>query len=253
MINVLRRLHTNLYLCAVLFFFIVFYPFLFFFTKKPEKFYKEIVFCRKWVSILAAYSVGIRFKIEYETPIDWTKNYVICPNHTSILDITALTYLCQAPFSFIGKIELLNNPVTKIFFESIDIAVDRSSRLSAFQAYKQANAILKENKSVVIFPEGKIDDEYPPRLHEFKSGSFRLAIENKVQILPVVIIDAWRILWDDGKKMGSKPGKVHIKVLKPISIEKLTKEEQDSLQDKVFTKMQKHWTEHNKTECLFKK
>lgn len=245
MVKFLRKAHTAIYLFSVLFFFILFSPILLYFTRNPHKYYNQIVFCRKWISTLATYSVGIRFKIDYEEEINWSKNYVICPNHTSILDITALTYLCPQPFSFIGKIELLKNPVTRVFFKSIDIPVDRSSRKSAFQAFKRADEVLKENKSLVIFPEGKIDDEYPPRLHEFKSGSFRLAVENHVQILPIVIIDAWKILWDDGKQFGSRPGKIHIKILRPIDTSNLTDEETTLLQEKVYHQMQKHWFEHN--------
>lgn len=245
MIRIFRRIHTMLYLGAVLLFFIPFCPFLYFFTRNPHKYYNQIVFCRKWISLFAVWLVGFRFKVEYEEDIDWSQPYVICPNHTSILDITALTYLCPQPFSFMGKIELLQNPVTKVFFKSIDIAVDRKSKISAFRAYKKAEEILKEGKSLVIFPEGKIDDEYPPRLHEFKSGSFRLAVDNKVKILPVVIKDAWRILWDDGMTWGSRPGVVHIKVLKPIDTQKITPQELDQLQAHVYDRMNHHWLQSN--------
>lgn len=253
MVKFLRKSHTVLYLFSVLFCFILFFPFLYFFTRNPKRYYKQIVFCRKWLSVISAYAVGIRFVVEYDTSIDWSKNYVICPNHTSILDITSITYLCPHPFSFMGKIELLKNPVTRTFFKSIDIAVDRSSRISSFKAFKQADSILKEDKSLVIFPEGKIDDEYPPRLQAFKSGSFRLALENQVEILPVVILDAWRILWDDGHQHGSKPGKVHIKVLKPISTTNLSEVEVESLQDKVFTTMQDQWLKYNKNTNILQK
>lgn len=245
MVILLRKVHTALYLFFVLFLFLLFYPFLFFYTQKPDKYYNQIVFCRKWISVIATFCVGIRFKIEYEDNIDWSKNYVICPNHTSIVDITAITYLCPQPFSFIGKIELLKNPVTRAFFKSIDITVDRSSRISAFKAFKRADLLLKENKSLVIFPEGQINDEYPPRLQEFKSGSFRLAVDNHIQILPIVILDAWKVLWDGGEKYGSRPGKIHIKVLKPIDTNKLTDAECDSLQNHVYIKMQEHWLQHN--------
>src|SRR5690606_41274708 len=131
-----------------------------------------------------------------------------------------------------GKIVLLKNPVTRVFFKSIDIAVDRKSKISAFRAFKKADEMLKEGKSIVIFPEGQIDDEYPPRLHEFKSGSFRLAIDNKIQILPVVIKDAWRILWDSGMTYGARPGVVHIKSLKTIATQKITTKKQNELQRK---------------------
>lgn len=241
MAKLLRKTHTILYFAAVLFYFVVAFPLLYLFTRRPQKNYQQIVFLRKWISLFATSSVGIRFRVAEEEPIDWSKPYVICPNHTSILDITALNYMCKQQFSFMGKVELLKNPVTRIFFKTIDIAVDRKSKISAFRAFKQADILIKEGKSVVIFPEGRIDDEYPPKLHEFKSGSFRLASENQVQILPVVIHDAWQILWDDGTKSGSKPGTIHISVLKPIDTKNVNTDKHDTLQQKVYDNMKQHW------------
>ena len=248
MLRFLRKTHTCIYLGAVLLFFLPFYPFLYFFTRNPKRFYNQIVFCRRCISTLATTVVGIRFKVEYENEknIDWNRPYVICPNHTSILDITALTYFCPKPFSFMGKIELLNNPVTRIFFKSIDIAVDRKSKISSYRAYKKADETLKDGKSIVIFPEGKIDDEYPPQLHEFKSGSFRLAVDNQIQILPIVIKNAWRILWDDGMKFGSRPGVIHIKVLNPIDTTRIKQDELDDLQHLVYDRMNFQWLMSNR-------
>src|SRR5690606_1849063 len=138
MTKVLRKLHLIAYCTSVLFYFALGYPLLYFYARKPHKYYRQIVFMRKWISLAGLYSVGIRIKVEFEKPIDWGQNYVICPNHTSILDITAINYLCPVPFSFMGKIELLKNPVTRIFFKTIDIPVKRESRISSFKAFKRA-------------------------------------------------------------------------------------------------------------------
>lgn len=243
MAKLLRKTHTILYFAAVLFYFIIAFPILYIYTRHPQKNYKKIIFLRKWVSLLATGTVGIRFRVVEETPIDWSRPYVICPNHTSILDITALNYTCQQQFSFMGKVELLKNPVTRIFFKTIDITVDRKSKISAFRAFKQADTLIKSGKSVVIFPEGRIDDVYPPRLHEFKSGSFRLAFDNQIQILPVVIHDAWQLLWDDGTKFGSRPGTIHISILKPIDTKDVNSDKYDTLQQQVFDDMKKHWNQ----------
>lgn len=240
MVNFLRKTHTILYFTVVLFYFILAFPVLYYFTRNPHKRYGQIVGMRKWISLFATSTVGIRFQVVEEEPIDWSKPYVICPNHTSILDITALNYTCKHEFSFMGKSELLRNPVTRIFFKTIDIAVDRSSKISAFRAFKRADTLIKEGKSVVIFPEGRIDDEFPPRLHAFKSGPFRLAFDNQVQILPVVIHDAWHLLWDDGTKFGSRPGTIHISVLKPLDTKHIQTENYDALQEQVYAIMKKH-------------
>lgn len=242
--HLLQKIHLYWYLSCVFFFFIIFFPYLYFITRNPEKNYNKIVCIRRLISVLGAGCAGIFFKVTYEEHIDWKQPYVICPNHTSILDITALTYLCPQPFSFMGKIELLKNPVTRIFFKTIDITVDRNSKMSAFRAFKKADQYLKEGKSIVIFPEGKIDDEYPPRLHEFKSGSFRLAVDNQIPILPIVIEDAWHILWDGGEKYGSRPGIVHIKILAPIDTSLLKDEDFEKPQELVFDRMTKYLSQN---------
>lgn len=133
-----------------------------------------------------------------------------------------------------GKEELLQGFVTRLFFETVDIPVNRESKMSSFRAFKKAEERLAGGTSVVIFPEGKIPDNYPPQLHEFKNGPFRLAIELKIPIIPVTSPDTWKVLWDTGIEKGSKPGICNIFVHKPIETAHLTIDDADALRDKVF-------------------
>ena len=244
MLLLFKKLHRLLYFISVLVFFSLCYPLLYFLAKNPQKHYKAIVWFRKWISVISIHVVGIRFKVHYEEPIDWNIPYILCPNHTSILDITALTYLCPQQFSFMGKMELLKNPVTRIFFQSIDIPVKRESKISSFKAFKRGLELLREGKSLVIFPEGSIDNEYPPTLHKFKLGAFKMSQDNRTAILPVIIHNAWDIMWDDGGRFGSKPGVIHISVLKPIFFSEQEKKGHDSIEQEVYEKMHKVWVEN---------
>ncbi|GHE23678.1 hypothetical protein GCM10017764_06460 [Sphingobacterium griseoflavum] len=146
-----------------------------------------------------------------------------------------------------GKVELLDNPVTRIFFETVDIPVKRDSKVSAFKAYKRALELLAEEKSLVIFPEGKIDDNFPPTLHPFKSGAFRLATEHNIPILPVIIQNAWEVFWDDGRKFGTKPGVIQVTVLAPIDTQDYGKENAEQLETTVYGKMKDAWDLYNKS------
>ncbi len=132
-----------------------------------------------------------------------------------------------------GKEELLSNYVLGYFFRTIDITVNRESKMSAFRAFKAAADQLKNGASVVIFPEATIPKNYPPELHAFKNGPFRLAIEMKVPILPISSLDTWKILWDTGKEYGSRPGICNIFVHKPIETAHLTLDDADTLRDEV--------------------
>jgi 1-acyl-sn-glycerol-3-phosphate acyltransferase len=182
---------------------------------------------------------GIRFKFTFETLIDPKQHYIFCANHTSNLDIMILCILAHGRFHFMGKDELKSNPVLKIFFNTIDIAVNRESKMSAFRAFKRAGDNLAQGMSLLIFPEGGIeDDHYPPKLMEFKNGPFRLAIEKKVPILPISIINAWDLIWDDGSKLGSRPGTCDIYIHKPIFTDNYDLKQDELLKLEVFNRIQ---------------
>ena len=123
--------------------------------------------------------------------------------------------------------------VLGFFFRTIDITVNRESKMSSFRAFKTASDRLENGTSVVIFPEATIPDVYPPELYPFKNGAFRLAIELKIPILPVTSPDTWKVLWDTGSKYGSRPGICDIFVHKPIETAHLTLDGADALRDEV--------------------
>jgi 1-acyl-sn-glycerol-3-phosphate acyltransferase len=192
---------------------------------------------RAW-GFLSSALVGFFYKYEYEQPIDWSKTYIVCPNHTSNLDIAAMCILVNNNCSFMGKEELKDGLVTRLFFKSVDIPVNRDSKMSSYRAFKEAGERLKNGTSLIIFPEGKIDDEYPPRLHEFKNGPFRLAIDLKIPIIPVSSANTWKMLWDDGTKYGTRPGICKFYVHKPIDTHNLTVDDADALKDEVYNIIQ---------------
>jgi len=133
-----------------------------------------------------------------------------------------------------GKDDLLKNPVLRIFFNTIDIPVNRESKMSAFRAFRKAGENLQNGMSLVIFPEGGINDHYPPVLAPFKSGPFRLAIDTKIPLVPVSVTDAWKKMWDDGGKYGTRPGICDIYVHPPIITVNLGEGDVDLLRDTVF-------------------
>ena len=133
-----------------------------------------------------------------------------------------------------GKKELAEGLVTGLFFRTVDIPVNRESKMSSFRAFKKATEKLQSGITMIVFPEGKIPDDYPPQLHAFKNGPFRLAIEAGVPIVPVTSLNSWKLLWDTGTKHGSKPGICHVYVHKPIETKHLTVDDADSLRDEVY-------------------
>lgn len=237
MILFLKRIHAAWYIFSVIFSFLLFWPFFYYYSRKPSR-YLRLNWYRKGFAFLSSALAGVFYKAVYEKTISWDRPYIVCANHTSNLDISAITGLMYGNFAFLGKEELVRNPVLSIFFKTIDIPVNRESKIASFRAFKKADEYLQSGLSLVIFPEGKIGDEYPPVLHPFKNGPFRLAIERGIPIVPVTLDRLWELMWDDGFVHGSKPGLRKLLVHAPIETTDMTIDDADTLKELVYNKLQ---------------
>ncbi|RZK23560.1 MAG: 1-acyl-sn-glycerol-3-phosphate acyltransferase [Flavobacterium sp.] len=244
MIKYLRQVHWAYSVFVITSLSFLFYPFYYIFSRSP-KYYIQLNWFRKLHSISSSTLIGVFFKVEFEQELDNSKTYIFCANHTSNLDIMIMCTIAKGKFHFMGKEELLSNPVLKIFFKTIDVPVNRTSKISAFRAFKKVGDNLEKGMSLIIFPEGKIDDEhYPPKLMPFKNGPFRLAIDKNISIVPVTLLNAWEKMWDDGSKLGTTPGICNIYVHKPVSTSELNIEDSDLLKDRIFEAINNKFANH---------
>lgn len=234
MITLLRHIHRTYSIVVILAFSVVFYPF-YYLSSRRSAGYWLLNLMRTINSFLVSSFIGVFYVFEYEEQLNEKQTYIYCSNHSSNLDIMIMCILAKGRFHFMGKEELLSNPVLKIFFKTIDIPVNRESRVSAFRAFKRAGDNLQDGMSLIIFPEGGIGgDKYPPEMLPFKNGPFRLAIEKDVPIVPVSITNAWKRMWDDGSVHGTSPGICNIYVHRPVFTSDLNIDDADLLKDRIF-------------------
>lgn len=245
MIKLLRKIHYGYSLFCILFFFILFWPFYYLCAKNP-RYYFILNRLRTAHSFLCTAFSGIFFNFIEEQKLDPAQTYIYCANHTSNLDIIIFCLMAKGKYHFMGKEELTKNPVLGIFFRTIDIPVSRESKISAFRAFKKAGENLEKGMSLIIFPEGKIDDAFPPVLQSFKNGPFRLAIEKNIPIVPVSIANVWKIMWDDGMKFGTRPGIADIYIHQPILTSNMQEDRADILKDEVFNQINSKLANENR-------
>lgn len=117
---------------------------------------------------------------------------VFMSNHQSNFDILALLAAMPRQFYWIAKKELFEIPV---FGTSMRrggyIPLDRSDGRKALKSMESAARIIREGKSVVIFPEGTRTKDF--HLLPFKRGGFMLALRAGVPVVPVTINGSGRI------------------------------------------------------------
>lgn len=157
---------------------------------------------------------------------------VFAANHTSYLDIVLSTFYIDHLALYMAKAELLKAPLFKIFFQGMDIPVNRKSRIDSHKAFISAANEIGKGRSMVIYPEGTISNE--GKLKPFKNGPFKLAIDKQVPIVPIVNLNNWKLLQNGGffKSLG-RPGIARIVILEPIETIGMTDENLVDLREKV--------------------
>jgi 1-acyl-sn-glycerol-3-phosphate acyltransferase len=232
-IKLLQRIWVCYYIFWLALIFLLFYPGFYIFLSK-EKWYPEANVMRRWWSKLLFAFTGIRHKITYEEKLDPQKTYIFCPNHTSYTDIPMFMLLYPYNnYRIMAKAELSKIPLFNIFFRTVDISVDRQSRVEAFKALKDAETSARNHQSLLIFPEGTISPA-APKMGEFKNGPFKLAVENDIPIVPVTFLDDWYLL-DLKRGFSGRPGLARAIVHKPIETKGLTKKDVEALKQQTFT------------------
>lgn len=123
---------------------------------------------------------------------DRRQHYVIVANHQSILDILVVLTGLPLQFKFIAKKELFTIPCMGWHMWAADyIALDRGNPRSSREAVAKAHRWLDRKISILLFPEGTRSED--GEIHAFKNGAFKMAIEKRVPILPVVIDGTWAV------------------------------------------------------------
>lgn len=160
--------------------------------------------------------------------------FIICPNHTSYIDILLLYRIFPRYFVFMGKQELATVPVFNIFFKKMNILVDRNSRMGSVRALWQAGKELDKKRSVVIFPEGTIPYSVP-KMKAFKNGPFRLAIEKQLPIVPVTFINNYKLLQIGAFfKQNGRPGIARVVINKAVPTEGMKENDLLTLRNTVY-------------------
>ncbi len=141
---------------------------------------------------LATSAAGIDLRVEGEDHLWSHRPAVFIFNHQSGLELVLLLKLLRRDLTGIAKAELRHNPIFGPLFRAAGVAfVDRSNTAKAIQALGPALEALRHGRSLIIAPEATRSST--PTLGRFKKGAFRLAMEARAPIVPVVfrnVLDA---------------------------------------------------------------
>jgi len=141
--------------------------------------------CFWWTDAVTALNPYWEVKISGLENIDHHKAYVVVSNHQSLADIV-LMYKTKMQFKWVAKESLFKIPVLGWnMLLARHIRLRRGDFSSIKKTYREAGEWLRNGVSVLFFPEGTRSDNH--EMGTFQNGAFKLAIKEKVPILPIMI------------------------------------------------------------------
>lgn len=170
---------------------------------------------------------GVDVEIEGTENIDPDRAQIVASNHASWFDVFALAAYFPGVYHFVAKQELARIPIFgRSWIACEHIAIDRSNHSAAVASLdRAAEKIRSEDATIVMFPEGTRSPT--GELQRFKKGTFVLALEAGVPVVPVAILGSHEVM-----PKGSwtvRPGRIRVRIGAPIPVEGLDLTDRDAL------------------------
>lgn len=161
---------------------------------------------------------------------------VMISNHISYMDTLVLFPSTSNYFRILGNKEMSRIPLLSVPYKQIAILVDRANQVSRMKSYKLMLSVLKRGTSIFIFPEGKFNTTKDV-LRDFYDGAFKLAINTKTPIYPIILPDT-KNRWHYSAIWKWSPGKNRVIFLDPIYTDGYDMDKLSLLKDKVYSVME---------------
>ena len=196
-----------------------------------EEKYKHI----RYIFKRAVNSGNINLEVYGTENIPDENGFLLYANHQGLFDIIAITAAMEKPWAAVLKKELYTIPFMKQVVDCTkSFPMDREDLRQSMQVIKNVIKEVEGGRNYLIFPEGTRSKNGNQML-EFHGGSFKCATKEKCPILPISLIDSYKVL----DQKGSKPVTVQIHFLEPIPYEEYKELNTVELAEMVHSKIEK--------------
>lgn len=169
----------------------------------------------RYILSRAVKSGNIELKVTGVENIPTDRSFLLYSNHQGMFDVLAIAATCEPPLGTVLKKELKDVPFLKqIIACTKSFAMDREDVRQSLTVIQNVIKEINAGRNYLIFPEGTRSKSTNDLL-EFHNGSFRCALKTKCTVVPIALVDCYKVL----DQKGSKPVTVQIHYLKPIEYE----------------------------------
>lgn len=183
----------------------------------PEKYSEtERYELARYVIRLIKVTGGVHTKAYGKENLPEDGGYMMYPNHQGKYDALGIIYTHKNPCSLVMDKAKSN---TILIREAVDLIggkrLDKKDVRQALTIINEVSEDVKQGRRYILFPEGGYDYNNRNNVCEFKAGSFKIALKTKAPIIPVALIDSYKVF--NSFSVGPVTTQVHY--LKPIYYE----------------------------------
>ena len=176
---------------------------------------------------------GVKIDVIGLKNVNVNKPMIYASNHESSLDIPLMFAVMPIPLFFLAKSELRKIPVFGWFVHAVGMVfIDRTNHDSAMKSLQKAGDEISKGKNIISFPEGTRPRD--GKMKMFKRGTFILALENDISVVPIAIIGSKEVN-PPGYKITR--GTITVRIGKPIESSKFEKNKPDAFAKEVEDKV----------------
>lgn len=120
--------------------------------------------------------------------------YVMFPNHQGKYDVLGIIYTHEKPCSFVMDKRKSHTILVREFIDLVQghrLEIDNPRQ--GIEVINQVAKKVSDGKRYIIFPEGGYKFNNRNKVYEFKAGSFKIALKAKCPIVPVALIDSYKV------------------------------------------------------------
>ena len=183
------------------------------YAKNPDKYSRKEMFDHIQYILQCAIKGGnIDLMVTGLENVPETDGFMLYSNHQGLFDVVAIAGTVPRPIGAVLKKELWNVPLLhQIALCTNSFAMDREDVRQSLTVIQNVTEEVKKGYNYLIFPEGT-RSKLGNTMLEFHGGSFRCATKSQCPIIPIAVVDSFKVL----DQKGSKKVSVQIHYLEPI-------------------------------------
>lgn len=120
--------------------------------------------------------------------------YMMYPNHQGKYDVLGIVYTHNSPCSFVMDKFKSHTMLVREFCDLVQAKrLEKNNPRQGITIINQVAKDVANGKKYILFPEGGYKFNNKNKVADFKAGSFKIALKSKAPIVPVALVDSYKV------------------------------------------------------------